>query len=165
MLSTARPAGLIWEMWVQAGVYAGLAGLGIFESCYWERLSGASGEFDDIIANDNAIGQFYIEVQPTDKYLKVDCEFTPLENWPAPAALSSKIGPGTYMVGRDIAPGTYRGKAGADVMESCYWERLSGLGGVFDDIIANDNAMGSFFVNVGASDLALNTACDLSLTE
>ena len=43
----------------------------------------------------------------------IGCEITPIEDWPAPAQPLTAIGPGTYLVGRDIAPGTYRGKAGS----------------------------------------------------
>ena len=40
---------------------------------------------------------------------------------------------GTWRVGADIEPGTYR-NSGED---GCYWERLSGFSGTSDDIIAN----------------------------
>lgn len=35
-------------------------------SCYWARLSGTSGEFGDIIANDNVTGQAIVTIQPSD---------------------------------------------------------------------------------------------------
>ena len=137
----------------------------MFGSCYWERLSGVSGEFSDIIVNDNAVGQFYIEILPTDKYFKIDCDITPLDAWPEPAEPLSDIELGTYLVGRDIAPGTYQGKAGTGVLDSCYWGRLSGVSGEFSDVIANDNAVGNYFVSVKASDFALSTTCDLELED
>jgi hypothetical protein len=34
--------------------------------CYWKRLSDLSGDLDAILANDNAVGQVYVEVLPTD---------------------------------------------------------------------------------------------------
>ena len=150
---------------IAPGVYVGLAGTAVFSSCYWARLSGASGDFSEILSNENAVGQFYVEIQPSDKYFKVDCEITPLKNWPTPDEPLSEIGPGMYLVGRDITPGTYQGMAGTDVMDSCYWARLSGLSGDMDHLNANDNAIGSYFVNVNSSDLALTTACKLSLTK
>lgn len=116
-------------------------------------------------ANDNAIGQFYVEVKAADKYFKVDCEITPLTDWPRPSETISDFGPGTYLVGRDIAAGTYRGQAGTDVMESYYWARLSGVSGDMGDVLANDNATGSFFVAVNAADYALHTGCALKKTE
>lgn len=41
---------------------------------------------------------------------------------------------GTYLVGSEIQPGTYR----AQPEDSCYWERLSGLSGLSSDRIANE---------------------------
>ena len=134
-------------------------------SCYWARLSGVSGEFSDLITNDNAIGVFYVEVLNTDAYFKTDCAITPLDAWPKPDAPASKIEPGTYLVGQDISPGTYRGEAGVGVLDSCYWARLNGVSGEFSDLIANDNATGPYFVSVQNSDYALSTTCALELTE
>ena len=67
---------------IQPGIYAGKPGTGprVVNTCYWERLSGVSGEFDDLIADSIAIGQFYVEILPTDKYFKVDCDITPSIN-------------------------------------------------------------------------------------
>ena len=84
---------------------------------------------------------------------------------PTPALPLTAFGPGTYLVGRDIAPGLYRGEAGSDFMDSCYWARLAGLSGDLDDILVNANATGQFFVDVQTSDYALTTACELSLTQ
>ena len=64
---------------IQPGIYAGKAGTGVLDSCYWERLSGVSGEFSDIIANGIAVGQFYIEVLSTDEYFKIGCDITSLD--------------------------------------------------------------------------------------
>jgi hypothetical protein len=66
-----------------------------------------------------------------------------------------------YLVGRDIQPGTYKGEAGADFADSCYWARLSNVAGELDGILANDNATGQFYVQVAASDFALSTGCQL----
>ena len=63
---------------IQSGIYAGRAGIGILDSCSWQRLSGVSGEIADIIAIDNPMGQFYVEVFDTDKYFKTSCVLTPL---------------------------------------------------------------------------------------
>ncbi len=150
---------------IDPGIYAGRAGLDLADSCYWARLEGISGALDDIIANDNAIGQFYVEVLSTDAFFETDCEVTPLADWPTPPTLLETLDPGTYIIGRDIASGTYRGEAGEDILDSCYWERLSGVTGTFDDILANDNAIGQFFVGVETTDYALNTRCELHLTD
>jgi hypothetical protein len=58
------------------------------------------------------------------------------------------FGSGTYQVGADIEPGTYRTDGGS----FCYWARLSGGGGTLDDIIANNNVEGPATVTIDASD-------------
>ena len=146
---------------IDAGIYWGMAGYNLFDSCYWARLSDLSGELGAIIANDNAIGQYYIEVRDTDFALETGCELIQLEYVPTPE-ISDEIKPGTYIVGRDIKPGTYQGQAGDDILESCYWARLKDVSGDLDSIIANENAMGSYYVQVRESDFALTTGCPLT---
>jgi len=58
------------------------------------------------------------------------------------------FGDGTFVVGADIAPGTYRNTEG----QGCYWERLSGFGGTTGDILANDNASGPAVVTIFPTD-------------
>jgi hypothetical protein len=43
------------------------------------------------------------------------------------------------------------------------WARLSDVRGEISSIIANDNAIGQYYVQVTPSDFALETACDLEL--
>lgn len=72
---------------------------------------------------------------------------------PPPPGPSESFGDGTYVVGVDIQPGTYRTEAG----DRCYWARLSGLGGNLEDIIANDLPTGPTLVEISASDAAFET--------
>lgn len=65
-------------------------------------------------------------------------------NTPAPPS----FGDGTWIVGSDIPAGTYR-TSGSD---SCYWERLSGFGGTFAEIIANANPDGQVVVTILPTD-------------
>ena len=48
---------------IKAGVYRTVP----TGRCYWARLSGLSGGFDDLIANDNIDAPSYVEILPTDK--------------------------------------------------------------------------------------------------
>lgn len=71
-----------------------------------------------------------------------------------PAGAGATIsGDGTFLVGADIEPGTYR-TAGTD---TCYWARLSGTLGSFDEIIANNFGAGQQVVTIDASDVAFET--------
>lgn len=70
------------------------------------------------------------------------------------AAAESRIArDGIYLVGKDIAPGTYR-TAGSG---RCYWKRSSGTSGDFDEIIANGNESGQAIVTIASSDVAFTT--------
>ncbi len=143
---------------IDPGIYTGMAGEGLLGSCYLERLSGLSGTLDDIIANDNSNGLYYIEVKDTDVALGTECGLTQLEHAQLPADSNpAQIGPGTYLIGRDIQPGRYRGQAGTDFLESCYWARLSDVSGELNGLLANDNATGQYFVEVAGTDFALGT--------
>lgn len=138
---------------IAPGIYRGEG------SCYWERQKDVAGGFDSIIANGNSEGQFYVEVKNGDFALSTDCEIVSLESLPQPSGdLPQKLDPGTYLVGRDILPGTYRGEG------SCYWERLRNVGGGFDAIIANGNSDGQFYVQVSQGDFAFSTDCEVERT-
>lgn len=148
------------------GIYWGTAGEDILGSCYWARLSDLSGELDAILANDNAVGQFYVEVKEADVAFETDCELIYLEYAPVPENRNPEtIDPGVYLVGRDIQPGRYRGEAGEDILGSCYWARLQNVSGDLNSIIANDNATGQYFVQVAETDFALSTACRLEFDQ
>lgn len=56
----------------------------------------------------------------------------------------TSFGDGRWAVGDHIAPGSHRSNGG----DSCYWERLSGFSGEFDDIIANDIVEGRALVEI-----------------
>jgi hypothetical protein len=103
--------------------------------CYWERLRGFGGTLDEIIANDfTDIGQI-VTIEATDAGFSTDpdcgtwtSDLSPLR------APSAPLPPGTWLVGSEITPGTWRAPGG----DGCYWERLRGFSGELRDIIAND---------------------------
>lgn len=68
-------------------------------------------------------------------------------------------GTGTFLVGADVEPGTYRSApADGSLMAWCYWSRLSSLDGTLDSIIANDGGDGQKIVTIAASDAAFETS-------
>jgi hypothetical protein len=82
---------------------------------------------------------------------------------PAPAAspalvhaLATTFGEGRFVVGTDIAPGTYR-TAGKSGHPDCYWERLKDTNGTAASIIANDLAPGPATVTIEGTDSAFQT--------
>jgi hypothetical protein len=151
---------------IQPGIYRGEAGNSLFDSCYWGRMSDLTGDFEALLANDNAIGQFYIHILDTDFAVETKCDLVLLDSIPESLdEYPQVIAPGTYLIGSDIKAGIYRGEAGEDFLESCYWARLRGVSGNFDELLANDNSTGQYFVQVTETDFALSTTCELELTE
>jgi DNA-binding beta-propeller fold protein YncE len=116
---------------IQAGTYrSSETGSG----CYWERLSGFSGELDDIIANGVTDAIWVVEIASTDAGFSTERCGTWTEATSAiTSSLSSPFGDGTFIVGLDIASGTWRSPGG----DSCYWARLSGFSGELGHIKAN----------------------------
>ena len=70
------------------------------------------------------------------------------------------IGPGTHLVGSDIAPGVYVGQAPEGVL--CTWQRLDSLRGDSESTIAVDEHKGQFYVEILSDDFAFATNCGLS---
>ena len=62
---------------------------------------------------------------------------------------TTEFADGTYVVGAEIRPGTYRSNS---VGVSCYWERLSGFGGTAAEIIANQLSDGPSIVTIDRED-------------
>ena len=50
------------------------------------------------------------------------------------------FGDGTWIVGADIAPGTYKTPGPTNTL--CYWERLSGFGGTMDEVTGHGDSYG-----------------------
>lgn len=67
------------------------------------------------------------------------------------AKVNTVSGTGTFLVGSDINPGTYRAAASP----GCYWARLASLD--TSNIVDNDNADGPVVVEILASDKAFQT--------
>ena len=148
---------------IQPGLYIGLAGYGIWNSCYWERLKDLKGTLGSILANENVEGLFYVEILPSDKAFTIDCVVRPISQVSPPSEFFTSLPPGMYLVGRDIAPGLYKGQAPRG--DWCYWERLRSARGDLYSILANENAEGQFFVRVAPSDFAVRFDCPVERVE
>ncbi|MDQ3146654.1 MAG: hypothetical protein M3R01_06915 [Actinomycetota bacterium] len=131
---------------IEPGVYVSSG-----ELCFWERLSGTGGAADELIATDSTTGQSLVEIGAGDRAFNSSgcAPWAPLGE-PAPVAT---FGEGTFAVGSQFEPGSYR-SSGAG---SCYWERLSGLGGEFEQVITSAGAEGSTTVDIPAGDVGFSS--------
>lgn len=71
-----------------------------------------------------------------------------------PTPSYAHFGDGTFQVGKDIQPGTYRTRVGSS---NCYYERLKGFGGTVDDIIANNNTNAPAIVTIATTDMGFTS--------
>lgn len=128
--------------------------------CYWERESGFGGTTNEIIANDfvsyNA-AQIVVDIKSTDIGFQTDADCGTWNQTPRGGAQAS-ITPGMWLVGSQVAAGTYR----ANVSSGCYWERLRNFEGVIASIIANDfiSSAGQQLVTIAPGDVGFNTDGD-----
>ncbi len=125
--------------------------------CYWERTSGFGGTFDEILANGTGSGYFTVTIAATD----VGFSSSGCGTWSADlSAVTNAAGPisddGVYIVGTDIAPGTWQ-STGSDSY-GCYVARLAGFGGTFDQLIANDLVTeGGIVITIAPTDVGFET--------
>jgi hypothetical protein len=106
-----------------------------------------------VLATDTGSGQTLVELRPT------DATFVSSEGcgwWSALAPDTpelDEVGPGTFAVGPQLAPGRWR----SDGQDLCYWERLSGLTGTLDEVLASGTVTGPAEVDVLPTDVAFGS--------
>ncbi len=78
---------------------------------------------------------------------------------PAPAEPANSIGPGTYVVGKEVQAGTYHTTGPADAsVPICYWARLKDTSGDMSAIITNGTPQGPTTVTISKGDGAFETS-------
>jgi hypothetical protein len=124
------------------------------DGCYWARLRNFSGELSGIIANGNAAGPALVRIRRTDRGFESARCGTWTTNLARITKSKTRFGEGTYIVGTDINPGTYRSSRGA----GCYWARLRSFTGTLPAIISNGNPTGRAIVAIRRSDRGFESA-------
>lgn len=123
--------------------------------CYWARMSGVSGAMSEILANENATGPTIVTILESDKAFKsTRCATWTQDLSPLRADPSTPFEDGLFIVGVDVAPGTWK----TDSDSGCYWARMGGFSGGMGEILANENAKGSAVVQLAASDKGFKSA-------
>jgi hypothetical protein len=130
---------------IQPGTYRTREGS---SGCYYARLSGFGGGFEEILANDNTSDPAIVTIEPTDVGFESRRCGTWTQDLSAITSSTTSFEDGTYFVGTDIAPGTYRSSGSS----GCYYVRLSGFNGSFENIIANQNTDAPAVVAIDPTD-------------
>jgi len=124
------------------------------DGCYWARLSSFSGSLYSILANANPTGPTIVTINRTDKGFESSACGTWTSNLGRITKSTTSFGQGEFIVGTDIAPGTYRSRGG----DGCYWARLRSFSGGLNSIIANANPAGTTIVTISRTDRGFESA-------
>lgn len=81
-----------------------------------------------------------------------------------PAGPKTEFGDGTYLVGTDIAAGTYKsaGPRAGSAIPNCYWARMKDDSGQVSGIIANNNSSGPSRITVKKGEYLQVAGCDFA---
>jgi hypothetical protein len=140
---------------IQPGTYRTAGG----SACHWGRLYGLGGTPGEVIADNYytsgpwARGPQVVTIAPTDAgFASNGCGTWRLQSEPAVGIPTEAPGDGTWRVGVDIQPGTYRAPGGPPATppynwdswaKLCRWSRISGFGGTRGETIAGIASPGS----------------------
>lgn len=120
-------------------------------SCYWERKNGFGGTLDEIEANSFSTIRQIVTIKSGDMGFESDgCGTWTRDLSPITSSPTAPFGDGIYLVGTDIAAGTWTSRG--DFTGFCYWERMSGFSGELSNIIANDFTEATPVVTISGSD-------------
>jgi hypothetical protein len=76
---------------------------------------------------------------------------------PSPLPSATTIpGDGVFFVGEQVQPGRYRADSGAD--EHCFWSRLKGFSGAYEDVIDTGMSKGQAIVDIRPTDAGFQTS-------
>lgn len=112
-----------------------------------EQRSELSGRMDELDARAAELG---------DRDAELDERAADLVQVEEERAAGTFPGDGTFLVGTDIESGQYR-NSGTGSLGMCYWARLSGTSGDFDELITNGLTEGQTVVTIRDSDVAFET--------
>lgn len=130
---------------IQPGTYRTREGS---SNCYYARLRGFGGSISDIIANENTDDPAIVTIARGDKGFESRNCGTWTKDLSRITSSKTSFGDGTYFVGTDIEPGTYKSSG----QPNCYYARLRGFGGNTDDIISNENTDTAAIVTIAPGD-------------
>jgi hypothetical protein len=116
-------------------------------NCSWKRLDHYGDSDANVIASDTSSGRAVVQVEPTDVAFSSTSACGAWTKWAPPATPATSFPDGDWVVGADIAPGTYKSVNGYD----CYWEQARGFDHDLTEIITTDNSPGSATVTIPSS--------------
>ena len=129
--------------------------------CHFQRVRGFGGTLADAIADtiiNYDAGQWVVDLLATDAGFVTDANCGTWFTTPRRGLLTA-ITPGTWTVGAQMTPGTYRADNSGP---GCYWTRLTSFTGAFDAIIASAfvTSTGVQLVTIANTDVGFSTSIE-----
>ena len=126
------------------------------ETCYWNRLSGFRSQFVDVIAGDVIEHRTLVTIDGSDRGFQSDgCGTWSNDLSPITPSPIAPFGGGTFLVGTDVAPGTWQND---DSSKGCVWRRLSGFSGEPKETIDVDLTQEQAVVTIADDDAGFESS-------
>jgi hypothetical protein len=139
---------------IQPGLYKVIVTDSFMSMAYIDRSKDASMELDSIIANGIIFNSGYVRIKESDAYVKIQSATLYPEDT-IEINIRDAFEDGIYLVGVDIAPGTYKVEITDTTMNMGYVERQSDVSMEFGDIITNEIFQGQGYVEIKSSDFSV----------
>ena len=124
--------------------------------CFWSRISAFTGESDDFISTDTTPNHAVMTLNESDAGVYSDgCGTWNLVTDYDPVTSQGEITDGVYIVGRDVAPGTYT--ATRQGQGQCFWSRVTSFTGDLYERPAVYGASGRAIVTIKDDDVGFRT--------
>lgn len=141
---------------IEPGLYKATLSSSFMGMAYVERASSVNMDFESIIANILLTGDGYVEILESDVAVKVQsAELTPIDLSALEPNIQTELEDGIYLVGYDVAPGTYKVEVTDTITSMGYVQRSRSVAMGFEDIIANDIIQGPSYVEIMEDDFAV----------
>lgn len=141
---------------IESGLYRVTLTDSIMRMGYVERAKDLNMELDSILANILLTGDGYIEILSTDVAVKLQgVEIEPIKIKDLKPSIKKEATDGIYLVGYDLAVGTYKVEVTDTTTKMGYVERSKSVAMNSDDIIANEIIQGPGYVKIQKGDFAV----------
>lgn len=141
---------------IKSGLYRVTLKDEILHMGYIHRAKDVNMETDSIIANILLTGNGYVEIKSTDVAVKLQgVQIEPINIKDLKPEIKKEVTDGIYLVGYDLAPGTYKVEITDEATGMGYVERSKSVAMDVNDIIANDIQQGSGYVKIEKGDFAV----------
>lgn len=123
---------------------------------YVERAKDVNMETDSIIANILLSGNGFVEIKSTDKAVKLQgVTIEPIKLTDLKPNIKNEASDGIYLIGYDLAPGTYKVEVTDTTTKMGYVERSKSVAMGTEDMIANEIQQGTGYVKIEKGDFAV----------